>query len=373
MEASFSTRSSKIPCKTILAIISFPCLRACVDVLIRVLRTTVETSDAVLDLQFCPQDSKVLAVAASSGFIHLYGVEVDSNPALALQRSFQVSTCLVLSLEWRPTDLHWRPRIAFSLSSGEVGSVSWNNNGDYMCSSETHSLEAWTVAWSNVVSPTFDTYLYSGGDDSRIVRFADPQSTSAEDADSEDEDFPRHQGVSDHKIHGAGVTAILPLTLRDIETELERVAHEGDEVILTGSYDEFVRVISFRKSGIGAQVLAEERLDGGVWRLKCIRSTKKSNKQDAATSSSAWKSKQDELSFEVIASCMHAGAKILSVQRNDTGEWSIRVIAQFLEHESMNYGSDARGSIQGERAGTTCVSTSFYDCRLCLWNIECVS
>lgn len=62
---------------------------------------------------------------------------------------------------------------------------------------------------------------------------------------------------SDRKAHGAGVTAILPLV-------------GEDDVTVTGSYDDRIRVLGTPLVG-RKQVLAEEDLGGGVWRLKMLR------------------------------------------------------------------------------------------------------
>ena len=63
-----------------------------------------------------------------------------------------------------------------------------------------------------------------------------------------------HQPLRKH--HDAGVTAILPMC--PYETA------EATAVLLTGSYDEHVRVID-----VGARkVLAEASLGGGVWATK---------------------------------------------------------------------------------------------------------
>ena len=68
---------------------------------------------------------------------------------------------------------------------------------------------------------------------------------------------------------------------------------------------------------------------------------------------------------------MHAGARILEVQRAENGKWRIDVLAKFVEHESMNYASTGRSKIGPQ--GLECfviVSTSFYDKKLCLWEFK---
>ena len=68
---------------------------------------------------------------------------------------------------------------------------------------------------------------------------------------------------------------------------------------------------------------------------------------------------------------MHAGARILEVRKADGENWFIDVLAKFVEHDSMNYasaGSPNYGAAGME--GFTIVSTSFYDKKLCVWEVN---
>lgn len=195
-----------------------------------------------------------------------------------------------------------------------------------------HDLEAWTLSFSHTGKE-----VYSGGDDATLRYSTLPDmtssSTSAAQDEEEDEDFFPTQW-QDRRAHDAGVTAILPL------------AHEQN-ILITGSYDDNIRVLSCPHIG-RKQVLAEENLEGGVWRLKLLTSSPQDSK------------------YTVLASCMHAGTRIVSVTKDEGGDWSIEVLARFEEHKSMNYGSDVQPGCQsgGEQ---TIISTSFYDKLLCLW------
>lgn len=71
--------------------------------------------------------------------------------------------------------------------------------------------------------------------------------------------------------------------------------------------------------------------------------------------------------YTLLASCMHAGTRIVQIQRDEDGQWHIVVLAKFEEHKSMNYGSDFR---PGDANLKTIVSTSFYDKLLCLWRFK---
>lgn len=73
-------------------------------------------------------------------------------------------------------------------------------------------------------------------------------------------------------------------------------------------------------------------------------------------------------SLIILASCMHAGTRIVRLQQApDDGEWRFEVLARFEEHKSMNYGSDVQPS---EQPTKKVVSTSFYDKLLCVWTYD---
>jgi len=108
-----------------------------------------------------------------------------------------------------------------------------------------HGLEAWTLAFTTGWDDEEDDDdgqmgVLSGGDD-LVLQLSNWDGSAGS--------TPRWQ---DRKIHQAGVTAILPL---------------GHELIVTGSYDDRIRLISAPSIGGRRQVLAELDLGGGVWRL----------------------------------------------------------------------------------------------------------
>ncbi|KAL9113036.1 MAG: hypothetical protein Q9187_007675 [Circinaria calcarea] len=186
------------------------------------------------------------------------------------------------------------------------------------------------------------------------VLYASP-SVVAERAETENEDNIKLSSDTsmealsyDSKIHGAGVTAILPV---------QHLSEAYSEIVLTGSYDEYIRVLVPRPNQKW-KVAAEQRLGGGVWRLKLLGRESDDSYANVQTR------------FKVLASCMHAGSRILEVCWHSDRQWTIGVLARFEEHESMNYASDAiRLTDISHNHGqtTTVVSTSFYDKRLCVW------
>lgn len=257
---------------------------------------------------------------------------------------------LVLSLAWCK-DLPFE--LGASLSNGEVFVVE-----DEWLANETkveafsrkrlitrHEREAWTVA----VTP-HGRGVFSGGDDmalwfcsfcctqpSSITSILEPASLS-----SVLESAHPDQTWSDRKLHSAGITAILPLS---------------DHVLVTGSYDDCIRVILAPTYG-RPTVLKELNLGGGVWRLKLM----KQRPED-------WQEgDQGPANFLILASCMHAGTRIIRLALSENGDWDITILAQFEEHKSMNYGSDFRPETKGD--SWTIVSTSFYDKLLCMWHFD---
>lgn len=241
---------------------------------------------------------------------------------------------LILSIAWSPSK-STSTTLAYSLSNGQIGIFDYKSFEASSITAQVHSLEAWTIAWSAMKGEAASTF-YSGGDDSAVCRHQmNPGQTMTETI------------IRDEKAHGAGVTAILPIA----------TGVENEEVLVTGSYDEFIRVLTLGTSNRRAQVLCEKALGGGVWRLKCLKLDQPSLK--------------GILTIEVLASCMHAGSRIIQICRSEAQHWAIKILACFEEHESMNYASDARRGVFGKNASsTTLVSTSFYDKKLCIWNLE---
>jgi diphthine methyl ester acylhydrolase len=211
---------------------------------------TLITDHAILDIQWTPHHEKLgnlLAVATSTGLLSFYILEAaDSKPLFKHIRTHSVapSSTLVLSLCWHP--LHHNT-IGVTLSTGNVTLCQNTSTTETITQSSDlqitdihhHELEAWTLAFST----SRPTNIFSGGDDAVL------QCSSSPDA----QDFAPLW--KDRRTHHAGVTAILPLT---------------DELLVTGSYDDHVRLILAPAAGGRRQVLAERDLGGGVWRLKLV-------------------------------------------------------------------------------------------------------
>ncbi|THV83113.1 WD40 repeat-like protein [Aureobasidium pullulans] len=301
--------------------------------------STTQTPYAVLDIHFSPHDPILLAVAGSTGCVQLFNLQSTSSSAsfspLSTYQYFDPST-LVLSLAWHPII---PSIIGVTTSPGQVYLVDTSLPAAEVEGTAkeilAHDLEAWTLSFSSS-----GTAVFSGGDDATLRFSGLPSSltsTTTSTASNEDDEQEEQQYLpswQDRRAHNAGVTAILPLS-------------SEQDILITGSYDDNIRVLHAPLQG-RKQALAEENLEGGVWRLKMLRADIDAGK------------------YTVLASCMHAGARIVEVKKDEGGEWTIEVLAKFEEHKSMNYGSDVQpGSENGGEQ--TIISTSFYDKLLCLW------
>ena len=321
---------------------------------------------AILDLRFqtCSGKQDVLGVVSSTGTLEIFRFSSSASgpPCLTLLSTFRLpgigDEVLFLQFAWHPT---LPDTVAITTSKGGVHILQLLS--DYTISQATyepvilHSLEAWCVAMSPADfapeysgSPSFT--IYTGGDDS-VLQYATctiKQKLPSGD-DSLDIELP-FSAVS-VRGHDAGVTAILPLPC-------------GKDLVVTGSYDDHVRVYSIQplQETFGvrkARVLAEANLGGGVWRLRLIK-----HEDGGKGGDGAWRAL-------ILASCMHAGARILQLKGSDTssGDIELDVLARFEEHKSMNYASDFQPGTETNGAGElVCISTSFYDKLLCIWRVK---
>ena len=324
---------------------------------------TIVTTFAILDLHFSRYDDTTLAVATSEGSVCIYRLNFANGASLAKNSVVKLfdPSILVLSLAWYPTfetPVGERSSvIAVSSSDGQVVvfdnmRLTEDNEAQSLGKSQGHSLEAWAVAWSakDCEAESNLATLYSGGDDSMLCRHSSfGRPLEAEGSMGDEAQHLHEPSRRDKMTHNAGVTAILPLSLSTPEEE---------DFLITGSYDEYVRILALPNVVGRTKVLAEKQLGGGVWRLKLLDTI------DILGQG---------IHLLVLASCMHAGARLLKISPSENKtRWSINVIAKFEEHESMNYASDGRiENHDGEHgSGYTCVSTSFYDRKLCVWTVE---
>lgn len=296
---------------------------------------------------------------------------------------------------WHPTV---RGLIAVTTASGTVILV--QAHADYQDlevleeSVLEHSLEAWVTAFSppslevestGEQQQRYPFTIFSGGDDSALKYttyypspspFKPTQSSSSIVDDDNDEEEESHNNTPFPALtirgHNAGVTSILPFHTP--------AAHHHHLLLLTGSYDDTLRIYAITPPHLAHAVpqrptlLAEKNLGGGVWRLSLLGPPIADVHGEVGT----W-------AVTVLASCMHAGTRIVRIRGRAEGDGGaaaaveeMEVLARFEEHASMNYGSDwsrtesrllaSPGTAEGEKGGEVlCVSTSFYDRLLCVW------
>jgi diphthamide biosynthesis protein 7 len=304
---------------------------------------THATDYAILDLHCSPHCPDVFCSANSTNSISFYGLrlEVTKKNLGPIQPLCTIETfpqnSLVLSFQWHPIHAN---QLGVSLSTGEVMLCQLDTDLLKLNTKTTmlqtcvlrHELEAWILGFT----PS-GTGIFSGGDDG-VLQFAELRTANMNSEQQADADSS-HALWQNRNLHGAGVTALLPLF---------------ENVCITGSYDDHIRILSTPRSG-RKTVVAELDLGGGVWRLLPIEPW-----------DSSWEGGAD-LELHVLASCMHAGARILRVSRS-AGAFKIEVLAMFQEHESMNYGSSFWPVVHGKEL--VVVSTSFYDKLVCLWKFR---
>ena len=309
-------------------------------------------------------DDDQVAAATSTGTVEIFSLASrgESHPNLRYISSIKVAeeSVLVLSLDWAKNDL-----IATSLSDGGIQVVDPVQSPPTVSSRTCHSLEAWVARWCDSSQP-YRKVIYSGGDDSRICSLEFLNVSEDSQDSNERNSLPEYElHHNDIRIHKAGVTAIEPFCFN-------QEGANSDVIVLTGSYDEYVRVLRADDITKKWVVLAELKVGGGVFRLKTVTAYVPYGKEDSE------KPEDKHKKWYFLASCMHAGTRVLKVYKTADDEWKIEVQARFTEHESMNYATDwtelvgkSSETEEFRNKGTVAVvSTSFYDKRVCSWKAE---
>lgn len=330
---------------------------------------------AVFDLHFHSTDPDLFAIASSTGSVDLFQLVASESSDPEIKKLWTLSvhedpSTPALFLAWAPRGwfLDDRDGFAVTFSDGRTSvfgtspgkNITEQGNVSELGSFDARqTIEVWFVALAKCRGDSADgvtvdvPYLLTGNDFGSLHtrRFNTSLVPGEEEDDDEEKTLPSllldHDDRGRH--HSAGVTSILPLPLPLVDDA---------PILLTGNYDEYLRVYQATMKG---KVLAEVCLGGGVWRLQLLR------REETAS----LESEVGEWRFLVLASCMHAGTRVVRVTRRVKGEeveWEMDILAEFTEHESMNYASGVwKGSKRGEMV---CVSSSFYDRRLCLWRVE---
>ncbi|KAG6357849.1 hypothetical protein INS49_013730 [Diaporthe citri] len=353
------------------------------------IKQTVPQPSAVFDLHFAPQADRgdICAAVSSTGTISFFRLIPDPPTSTERTEDGQYLQALsVLRIPRLPEDdsftyFIWHPEtpglMAITTSTGKV--ILARVQSDYkkikrLGTILKHEAEAWCVAFSPLSRRALSSEVtlstvFSGGDDFKLllrthitstdtqeVKPSDPEPAASSGSDFESEQDSAPPRDSQVIRHDAGVTAILPLPLR---------TSDGCDIVVTGSYSDHISVWGvfppYKYHGVSVlrKLLKRRDLGGGVWRLKAIEEL-------SDYPAHSW-------TVTLLVSCMHAGARVVRLEGNPAAVNSIEVLWRFEEHESMNYGSDYtwvdRREFFGEGEGRkiVCVSTSFYDKKLCLW------
>ncbi|BCS22286.1 uncharacterized protein APUU_30511A [Aspergillus puulaauensis] len=358
---------------------------------------------AVFDLQFHPRHPNILAIATSDASVSLFAVSETGFTLLWTKNVHEDPSIPALFLAWLPEN--WldpsgsaaaKDGFAVTFSDGRTGvfgvdptGINATNkvDGDEQVMElgnfeARQPIEIWFVAAASYPSLetlnterdsdwTYTPYLFTGNDFGSLHtrRFPDTRKPQAqtqtgekedqdEENDTEDTPLPSLLLNADDKArhHTAGVTSILPLPI-----PLSHPLTNGEPLLLTGSYDENLRVYHATRGGV---VLAEAGLGGGVWRLQLLSSTRTETAKSAPQRGEKW-------TFLVLASCMHGGTRVVRVVvGGEEAAAGIEVLVEFTEHESMNYASDVWRPHDQATGELRVVSSSFYDRRVCIWKVR---
>ena len=357
---------------------------------------------AVLDIRFRPSDGSLFGVATSDARMTFFKIVKNAN-VLARRVEMQL-TCLGSVTVAEETETGEIPLItAFTWLSHRSASVETEHNASiYIATSEgnarflevdfhiadfqtgptstvlatpvwtstpplSHTQEAWTVA--AIIDPPapldepadriIQLYTFTGGDDSALIASSIRYrlNTIPPPVPGRLKSEPVHL-YTDRKSHTAGVTALLPLASNSLSTTIL--------LLLTGSYDEHVRLFTHPTH----KTLLSHNLGGGVWQLQLMHESHHLSPKNNNTTYRTL----------ILASCMHAGARVLRLTYNNNNvdhpaTATLDVLAKFTHgHESMVYACAFRRELDVETGASngryTIVSTSFYDKKVCVWGFE---
>lgn len=261
--------------------------------------STVSCSGGLFDLTLAHDDT--LWAADSEGAITQYDNKLNRIRSLTLDKEDMDIGASALSVSCSGPSL-----LVCSSSSGRVAAFD-RATGERTTNAKPHALEAW------VARVAYDgTSVLSGSDDS-LLCLTDLRSLS----------------TSTNRHHAAGVTLI------------ERM---GDPYILTGSYDEHMRIFDIRM--LTRPPVCSLRLPGcGPWRAHPLPLS-------SPASSGLW-----------CVAAMYGGMAIVDVNTNEMK------IKQIVEHESLVYGAHSVAPPLSCRSSLF-TSCSFYSPSLALWAVD---
>ncbi|KAK0587947.1 hypothetical protein LWI29_031700 [Acer saccharum] len=275
----------------------------------------------IFDIKWSPVGGNagpLLAQADADGHVKVYSLEctVDEPEAIGgFLREIngeKISSSMCLCLDWNPS----ATSMTVGLSDGSVSIISF-------AESQLEILQEWKAHDFELWATSFDIHqphlVYTGSDDCKFSCW-------------DIRDCPARLAFQNSKVHTMGVCCITK-------------SPSDPNTLLTGSYDEYLRVWDVRS--ISKPVSETSiRLGGGVWRIK----------------------HHPFVPGLVLTACMHNGFSVVKVD----GE-KAEVIETYTKHGSLAYGADwQRGGnpLESKRKNSLVATCSFYDQLLRIWMPE---
>lgn len=274
-----------------------------------------EETSGIFDIKWNPPAGHVspfLAQADADGYLRIKMLESCCNGVEGVYlkeiTSEKISTSMCLFLDWNPS----ATSITVGLSNGSVSIVSLHESKlEIQEEWKAHDFELWTTCF-DIHQPNL---VYTGSDDCKFSCWDLRES-------------PPHMAFQSSKVHKMGVCCI------------EKSPHDQN-ILLTGSYDEFLRIWDIRSISKPVNKTSVN-LGGGVWRVK----------------------HHLFIPGLVLAACMHNGFAIVTI-KGDKAE----VLETYKKHDSLAYGADWQNGEANNRGGTKPVvaTCSFYDKLVRVW------
>lgn len=218
----------------------------------------------------------------------------------------KISSSMCLFLDWNPT----ATSISVGLSDGSVSITTLAESRiEILQEWKAHDFELWTTCF-DIHQPQL---VYTGSDDCKFSCW-------------DMRDNPSGMVFQNSKVHKMGVCCIAK-------------SPTDQNTILTGSYDEYLR----------------------VWDLRCI--SRPVNETSVCLGGGVWRIKHHPfVSGLVLAACMHNGFAIVKI-----GDEKSEVAEAYSQHGSLAYGADWQRAKLLPGGSTIAATCSFYDKLLRVW------
>jgi len=240
---------------------------------------------------------------------------------------------------------------------------------------QSFDLEAWTVL-SLLIPSSNSLLVLSGGDDSQLL-ISELVLPSLPNSNLELDSMALTRLFSDRRTHTAGVVSVCSLGSFPPQKPamLLQSTPSTSTIVLTGSYDETIRVFLLTPPSIANpkctfRLLHDLKLTGGVWRITLLDQYPRPVDQDAASG----------YDYLLLIAGHTAGAFVIRLSafqlESDTEDgdipeehrwdFSFKIEKIFAEHKSLVYAVAAKRDEQQANLWHV-LSASFYDKKICNW------